>query len=196
MARRTPAFLRLVPFSLVGLRLVLGPVLLFGAAHAWTGAALVSILSVGVLSDIFDGVIARRLGVATPVLRQADSAVDIVFWLCVLGAAQERTGGLIMRYGLLISILFFFEVMCQLLSFARFRRPPATHTFAAKLWGLMLFLGFALLLIPVPADTFIRIVFIFGIAVDIEVLAIMMLSSTQPIDVPSVFALRPRRVKR
>ena len=39
------------------------------------------------LSDVFDGILARRLGVATPTLRRLDSIADSVFYLAAVFAA-------------------------------------------------------------------------------------------------------------
>ena len=40
------------------------------------------ILALGVLSDIFDGVLARKFNVVTNDLRLWDSRIDVIFWLC------------------------------------------------------------------------------------------------------------------
>ena len=72
---------RHLPFALTTLRLLLGPIAL---ACAWTGVArlfFVPILVCGTLSDIFDGVLARRFGIATPGLRRYDSITDVVYYL-------------------------------------------------------------------------------------------------------------------
>lgn len=45
---------------------------------------IVAVLIAAILSDVFDGIIARRLNVATPQLRQLDSKVDTVFWLSLM----------------------------------------------------------------------------------------------------------------
>src|ERR1700761_3377396 len=121
---------RLIPWSLVALRLLLCPLILAGAWAGWNGAILALALAIGVASDIFDGLIARRLGVATPELRRADSTVDLIFWLSVLAAAQ-LSAGFLTRHRLLIALLLASETLCQIVSQVRFRRPPATHSYAA-----------------------------------------------------------------
>src|ERR1700761_4270401 len=57
-------------------------------ALGWTGhgTALAVLILLATLSDIFDGIAARRLGVSTPALRRADSIVDLVFWLATIAA--------------------------------------------------------------------------------------------------------------
>lgn len=57
-----------------------------------------AMLSAAFLSDVFEGVIARRLGIATPGLRRLDSAADTLFFVAVaivawrLYRVQSRTG--------------------------------------------------------------------------------------------------------
>jgi len=57
------------------------------ADASWAPKAIVAAMTIGLLSDIFDGIIARRLGVATPSLRRLDSQTDAAFWLAVLASA-------------------------------------------------------------------------------------------------------------
>ena len=85
-----------IPLSLIGLRILLAPVLLlmyaFNVESLWYGI----VLGVGLLSDIFDGVLARKLGIATESLRSLDSAADTIFYLGVFLVAvlkQPRPSG-------------------------------------------------------------------------------------------------------
>ena len=57
---------------LVGLRFMIAPLLLLDALNGSTGIGFLGGYIIAVLSDIFDGIIARRLGVSTVALRQAD----------------------------------------------------------------------------------------------------------------------------
>jgi CDP-diacylglycerol--glycerol-3-phosphate 3-phosphatidyltransferase len=179
--------LAFVPPSLIVLRLALGPMLILGAFLAWPGWALVAMLAAGVLSDTFDGIIARRIGVATARLRQADSAADVVFWVCTALAAERHTGGFIMRHAGWLICLGLSEAACYGLSFLRFGRPPATHSYAAKCWALLLFVAFAALLAGAPAGVFVNFVLAFGILVNAESCAIIALSKAYPVDVKSIF---------
>src|SRR5215469_1986808 len=100
-----------IPWMLVALRLGLCPLLLAGASAGWNRILLFFLLSLGVLSDIFDGIIARRLGVATSRLRRADSLADVIFWLAVLAAAQ-RLDHFVSRNLLMIGLLMASEALC------------------------------------------------------------------------------------
>ena len=62
----------------------------------WVAAAIPGMgIALGFLSDIFDGVMARRLGIATATLRRLDSVADAPFYVA---AAQSRSGTSGLRY--------------------------------------------------------------------------------------------------
>ena len=69
-----------LPLFLVVLRATLAPVVVLLALYQPSGAAFAACLVAALVSDYFDGVIARRLGVATPDLRRMDSAGDSRRW--------------------------------------------------------------------------------------------------------------------
>ena len=83
-----------LPWLLVLFRIASGPAMI-ALAFAGHGVACAVLLSLGVLSDIFDGIIARRLGVATPALRTWDSRADVAFWLCAVIAVAVLRPGLV-----------------------------------------------------------------------------------------------------
>jgi CDP-diacylglycerol--glycerol-3-phosphate 3-phosphatidyltransferase len=71
------AVIQFVPAALVILRFFMGPLLLLNAINGKTDAWFIVGFIVAFLSDIFDGVIARRLDVSTASLRRADSWADV-----------------------------------------------------------------------------------------------------------------------
>jgi len=177
---------RLIPPALVALRLALGPAILFGIIAAWPGVVMVAMLAAGLLSDIFDGVIARRIGTATPRLRQADSVADIIFWLFVASASAIAAPGFIPGHAWWLGALALGEAVCQTLSFIRFQRPVATHCYLAKIWALMLFAGFACLLDGRRPGVFINFVLAYGLAIYAEIFSILIIARRHPVDVKSL----------
>src|SRR6476646_3471414 len=79
-ARSPGAIVRSVPLGLTVLRLLLAPVLVWMVYAGAPGILFAGVILVAFVSDYFDGVIARRLGVATPELRHFDSRADLVFY--------------------------------------------------------------------------------------------------------------------
>ena len=76
-----------LPTALVVLRFVLGPFLLWDALDGQTGIGFLIAYIAAFLSDIFDGIIARRLGVSTAKLRKADSWADVCLYICIAVSA-------------------------------------------------------------------------------------------------------------
>lgn len=74
-------------FALTALRAALAPCMIILAIQKAPGWAFVACLTVAFLSDIYDGVLARRFGVATPALRRFDSITDDIFYLSTTWAA-------------------------------------------------------------------------------------------------------------
>lgn len=77
-----------LPLILIYSRLLSGFIVLYLSAvnfPYYIGIAVVLIAG-GLISDIFDGIIARRLRISTVNLRRLDSTVDQIFWLSVTAA--------------------------------------------------------------------------------------------------------------
>ncbi len=72
-----------LPITLVGMRFALAPLLVLDALDHRTSFWFIIGYVIAVLSDVFDGIIARRLKVSTALLRQADSWADICLYLCM-----------------------------------------------------------------------------------------------------------------
>ena len=66
-----------IPSLLVGMRFAIAPLLVLDALDHKTSLWFMIGYVIAVLSDIFDGMIARRLKISTAQLRQADSWADI-----------------------------------------------------------------------------------------------------------------------
>ncbi len=78
--------LRQLPFVMVYSRVFIGLVLLLISLfpiHLYATYIVVGI-SLAILTDIFDGIIARQLKVDTEKIRRLDSNVDLFFWLITL----------------------------------------------------------------------------------------------------------------
>jgi phosphatidylglycerophosphate synthase len=109
---------------------------------AWRLAApqllLGCLIAAGFLSDVYDGILARRWGTDTDALRLADSIADIFFYLGVLAAIILRHGPVLRhRLGLLIAVLAL-EAARALFECAKFRKIASYHTYSAKTWGILL----------------------------------------------------------
>lgn len=182
----TYQYLRLLPVSLTLLRAALAPALLVIASNGGSHPAFGLCLTMAFLSDIFDGIFARRLGIATPGLRSLDSAVDTVFYVCATycvwhlhrGALSSRAAGLITLAAL--------EAVRYAFDWWKFRRAASYHMWSSKTWGVALFIAFFLLLALGTDSAATGIAIYLGILADLEGLAISVALERWQADVPTL----------
>jgi phosphatidylglycerophosphate synthase len=183
----------LAALGLTLLRLALAPAALLLLRAGAPGAVFAAILVTGFLSDVFDGVVARRYEVATAMLRRLDSSVDTVFYLAIAYAAYRLHPDPLRALAWPIAIVLGGEALNYVTAYAVFRREASYHAWTAKVWGILLFWSLLLLfaggnaiLLPVALTA--------GIVAQADSLAITLsLPAWQP-DVRSVgHALRIRR---
>ena len=129
-----------IPQLLIFFRLILGPIMIllthkFGTLIRFE---LVFLILLGLISDIFDGIIARKLEISSENLRRLDSQVDVVFWLCVGICAWILHPEIIYEFRYFIVIVFLMEALTYVFSFIKFRKETCTHALLSKLWGLSL----------------------------------------------------------
>ncbi len=182
----------LLPVSLTVLRILLGPLAIFFAERHLPRILFGPLLLAGLLSDIYDGVIARRLGVATPWLRRFDSAADVIYYLFILWATWLLARDTLRASTAPAVLLVGSEVLVIVTSLLRFRVLPATHCYSAKIYGLALFSAFLLVLSFSAGPWVFRVLAVFGLGANLEVIAILFLSVDAPVDVLSIRQLRRR----
>jgi CDP-diacylglycerol--glycerol-3-phosphate 3-phosphatidyltransferase len=183
---------RHLPFALTTLRLLLGPVALMCALANVTRWIFLPILVTGTLSDIYDGVLARRYGVATPALRRYDSVTDVIYYLFILAAAFLLCKTVVTQHWLLIALILLSEAACILVSCARFGKYPATHSYLAKFYGLCLLAALVALLVFNASGWVLIALTAVALVTNLEIIAIHFLMRAPPVDVRSIFALPER----
>lgn len=173
--------------ALTLLRLVLAPVVVAAALAPRGGRVVAVLLVIGFLSDVFDGVVARRTGTATPILRRLDSMVDTVFYLAIAAAAWLLHRAEIRPLLPLIVLVIATELGTNALSIVRFRREASYHAWSARCFGAVLFAALlALFAFGTPALVLPAIVV--GLLSHAENAAITLVLPEWRYDVPSLFA--------
>src|ERR1700722_11611963 len=127
-----------IPWMMAAARAALGPVLIAGAASSWNGFTLAGIVVGALVSDIYDGVVARRWGCDTAGVRLFDSMADTVFYLCTAVALWVSQPQLWRSYGWLLAALLGMEAVRFGFDFAKFGKPASYHSYFAKVWGLVM----------------------------------------------------------
>ncbi|MBO0611424.1 CDP-alcohol phosphatidyltransferase family protein [Thiothrix fructosivorans] len=175
-----------LPLALTVLRAVLGPIVVLLALYYPSRPAFGFCLVAAFLSDIVDGILARRLGIATPNLRRLDSMADSVFYIGAAYAAWYLYPAAINERLFPLSILVLLELSRYMLDMVKFQREASYHMWSSKLWGICLFVGFSALLIFGVDNGLVSAAIYAGILADIEGLAISLVLREWKYDVPTL----------
>lgn len=181
--------LKYVPALLVACRLLLAPVNVLvayrgGLAGAWW---IVTAIYAGLLSDVFDGIIARKAGVATARLRKFDSQTDRVFWVCAGWCAWVLHPEVIRANRLGIAAVLVLEAACYATSFVKFRRVPCTHAWLSKFWGLWLLAALTGLIGFGYGGVVLHVTIVVGLVSQLDVIAITLILREWTHDIPSCY---------
>ena len=137
-----------IPQALILFRFLMAPIIL-GLAY-FIGENSKSIILVlmylGLISDILDGIIARKQNVSSTTLRRLDSQTDMIFWLSVGVAAWILYPKLIRDNQIAIWAILVMEISVYIISLLKFKRETCTHAFLSKLWGITLLIAFTSLI--------------------------------------------------
>ena len=179
--------MRHVPTLLIAFR---GLAVLALLPLGWLGLAgwLAGLLLLATLSDIFDGIIARRLGVSTIALRRADSIVDLIFWLTAVAALALLQPEAMAANAPVLAAAIGAEFLLQGISLWRFGRMTATHARSAKLFGLCLLVGFMMVALDASSAMAFWIVGVGAAVSALDGLAILLLLPRWEADIPSAWS--------
>jgi CDP-diacylglycerol--glycerol-3-phosphate 3-phosphatidyltransferase len=187
-----------VPILLIYLRLLLGFIVLASSIVHITHYAIIAIilLTLGLLTDIFDGIIARQLNISTQKLRRLDSSVDQVFFICIAIATYIQCPDFFHTNSTKLIILFSVEALAYLVCFIKFKKEIATHTIGAKLWTLLLFSTLIEVIFHCESKVLFELCFWMGIITRLEIIGIMLTLKNWTNDVPTlIHAVKLRQGK-
>ncbi|MDF2553978.1 MAG: CDP-alcohol phosphatidyltransferase [Chryseobacterium sp.] len=178
-----------IPYILIAIRFLLAPVIFFLAylKDEESRFVILALMFIGLLTDIFDGIIARKVGVSTEKLRRLDSQVDLVFWLSLGFAAYFLNPELIKNEWKSITLIFVMEALCYLISILKFGKETCTHAFLSKMWGLSLLISFTYLIGFQQAGWAFYLAIILGIISHVDVILIILILPKWQYDVPSFY---------
>jgi len=181
--------MKTIPYILIAIRLLLAPVILFLAYSAGEKARLIilTLMYAGLLTDIFDGIIARKAGVSSEKLRRMDSQTDLIFWLSLGFAAYFLNPGLIKYEWQGILLIFVMEALCYIVSIWKFGKETCTHAFLSKMWGLSLLIAFTYLIGFQQTGWAFYLTVGLGFISHVDVILIVLLLPKWQYDVPSSY---------
>ena len=190
--------MKAIPYILTYSRLVMAVfyILVSICKPLQSNALVVGILITAILTDIFDGVIARRLKMSTVHLRQLDSKVDTVFWLSLMYVLIIMQSTFVKAHAVGIFILVASEILIQVIGYFRFNSSLALHTYAAKAWAVLLTITVCEVFIGSHANFWFNVTFVWGLIAQLEIIVIIFKLKTFKTDISSIFTLlKPQHTK-
>ena len=127
-----------IPWVMTAGRALLGPALILGESAGWNGMMMAWLAVTALVSDIFDGVLARRWQCDTAMVRLFDSMSDTFFYVCVAIALWIGQPQIWREYGILLGGVLALEAVRFGLDFTKFGKPASYHSYLAKAWGLVM----------------------------------------------------------
>lgn len=178
-----------IPLLLIAFRFLMGPsmILITYSYGAKARLLLAIMLLLGLLSDIFDGIVARHTNTSTAALRRMDSQTDLLFWLCAGWCSWVLNPEIVTANKYAVITIFVMEGLTYVFSIAKFGKETCTHALLSKLWGLTLFTAFVSILGFGHGGVPVTLAVIFGIVSHIDVYLIIFLLPKWTHDVPSAW---------
>ncbi|TGD79650.1 CDP-alcohol phosphatidyltransferase family protein [Hymenobacter wooponensis] len=157
---------------------------------------IAALVGTRLLTEIVDGFVARRLGVAAHKLRQLNAGVDTVFMLCGAGRAVCLWPRFLPDNALALGVVLWFEALAYVVSYVKFRKEEALQTVGAKLWALLLRAFLVQLLLTGQAGGLFAACVAVGVLSRLEMVVILCVLRTWTAEVPSLYqVLQLRRGK-
>lgn len=181
--------MKTMPYLLILLRFLSAIVITYLGYFAGekSRAFILVLMFFGILTDIFDGIIARKVGVSSEKLRRLDSQTDLVFWLSIAFATYWLNPEIIKEHWKSISLIFGMEALCYIVSLWKFGKETCTHAWISKFWGLSLLLAFTYLIGFSQAGWTFYLCVILGFISHLDVILIILILPKWQYDVPSSY---------
>tara|TARA_B100000809_G_scaffold217620_1_gene223896 strand:+ start:37 stop:636 length:600 start_codon:yes stop_codon:yes gene_type:complete len=178
-----------IPIILILFRLLLAPIILALAYFIGesTKMIIVVLMYLGLISDILDGIIARKQNISSAKLRRMDSQTDMIFWLSIGFATWILYPKLISDNSIVIWTILGMEIACYVISLIKFKKETCTHAFLSKLWGITLLIAFTSLIGFNHAGIPFAMAIIMGLISHIDRILITLILPKWTHDIPSAY---------
>lgn len=151
---------------------------------------IVILMIVGLLTDVFDGIIARNLNISTKKLRVLDSNVDQFFWIITIASIFYLNFSFVKEHIIAISSILILELLAYIISLIKFKKTIATHSLLAKFWTITLLLFLIDLTLHGISSFLFLTCIIVGIISRLEIILIIIGLKKWTTDVTSIFAVK------
>jgi phosphatidylglycerophosphate synthase len=126
------------PQLLVAFRAACAPGLFVLACYRFPGFVLAAVVIAALVSDVLDGVVARRMGIATATLRYADTIVDTIFFIAAAVSLRVAVPDAYDGLWFPLVSLIVVHVSRATVELTKYGRIAAYHMWSSKVLGLLL----------------------------------------------------------
>lgn len=180
-----------LPNLLSSLRFLLVPVLLTLAWHGQNQIFLTCFV-MSLLTDLADGLLARRLGLATELGAKLDSWADFLTYLALPLCGWWLRSEIVRQERLWLAAGIGCYLAATIIGFLKFRRLTSYHTWGAK--GAAVLVGAAVLIFFAEGPGWVfRVVMPFVVLTNLEEIAITMTLRRPAANVPSLWHAKKLR---
>lgn len=173
------------PQMLIAFRAICAPAIFVLACFGFPGPLLAAVLAAAFVSDVFDGVIARRLGCATAALRHADTLVDTLFYLAAAIALWVAVPGVFDKAAIPLGALIVVHVSRSTFELTKYGRLAAYHMWSSKALGLLLMTAMTVVFLTGRPSALVTVTLWLAIANELEGFFASVILPEWSADVPS-----------
>ena len=174
------------PEVLIAFRAVCAPAIFVLACYGFPAPVLAGILVAAFVSDVFDGVIARRLGCATAALRHADTLVDTLFYIAAAIALRLSVPDVFDGTEVPLVLLIAIHVSRATFELAKYGRVSSYHMWSSKALGVLLVIAMTTVLLTGRPNALVTLTLWVAIANELEGFAASVTLRRWKADVPSL----------
>lgn len=183
------------PEVLIAFRAACAPAVFVLACFGFRGRVLAAVLLAAFLSDVFDGIVARRMGRATDGLRHADTLADTAFYVAAAAALWVAVPTVFEDAGLPLALVIAIHVSRKTFELAKFGRIASYHMWSSKALGVLLVIAMTTVFLTERPSALVLVTLWFSAANELEGFFASALLPVWTADVPSALhALRLARI--
>jgi len=180
------------PEVLIAFRAACAPAIFVLACFGVRGPVLAAVLIFGFVTDVLDGVVARRLGCVTAALRRADTIVDTVFYAAAAVAMWTAVPDVFRGGFLPLALLLVIHVSRMTFELTKFGRLAAYHMWSSKALGVLIVSTMLIVFVTGRPNALVFVALWFAIANEIEGFLASVILPEWTVDVPSLVHARQR----
>ena len=174
------------PEVLIAFRAACAPAIFVLACFGFPGPLLAAVLLAAFVSDIFDGVVARRMGIATAGLRHADTLVDTAFYVAAAVAMYVAVPRVFAGQTLSLCLLIVTHVSRTTFELTKYGRIASYHMWSSKALGMLMVLAMTVVFLTGRPSVLVVVTLWCAVANELEGFAASVILPAWRADVPSV----------